>query len=417
VRRLFVVAATGASLGACASISGLNEFTSSVHGTDATAPDFGDSGNASDTGAGSDAAGEERAEPDDAIGGGTQVDGEGGGDQSAPDDAGLADAVSTDGSGAGDARSDATPPHDAGSSEGGGSADATADAGAYGIGGQLAGLTPGETITLQDNLGDNLTLSNNGTFMFPTPVANGAPYAVTILTSPSSPIAQTCSLANAAGTVQTAPVMNVTVNCDLLAYFPLSGNANDASGYGHNGVVTGASLTTDRNGNMKSAYSFTGSGSIQATMPTGFLPSGAESRTLTAWLQPTQNTNMWGVVYWGMGNCTGQNFAIGDQANDLASFWSGCNDYESALLIPVNLWSFVAVVYSSATPTAITIYVNALSATGTITKLSTPNTGNLVMGADLVNLVEFMGNLDSIRVYGHALAAAEVQSIFTSSAP
>jgi hypothetical protein len=412
------VAATSAALGACATISGLNEFsTSGTRGTDATATDFGDGDTASDAGTGSDEAGDEGAETDDAIGGGPQIEAAGGDDRSAPDDAGLGDAVSTDGGGAGDARSDATPAHDAGSSEGGGFADAAIDAGAYGIGGQLAGLTPGETITLQDNLGDNVTLSNNGTFTFPTPVADGAPYAVTILTSPSSPIAQTCSLANAAGTVPAAPVMNVTVNCDLLAYFPFSGNANDASGYGHNAVVTGASLTTDRNGNLKSAYSFTGSGNIQATMPAGFLPSGSEARTLTAWMQPTQNTNMWGVVYWGMGNCTGQNFAIGDQANDLASFWSGCNDYESALLIPVNLWSFVAVVYSSATPTTITIYVNALSATGTIAKLSTPNTGNLVMGADLVNLVEFMGNLDSVRVYGHALAAAEVQSIFTSSAP
>ena len=36
------------------------------------------------------------------------------------------------------------------------------------VGGQLRGLTPGETVTLQDNLGDNLTLSSNGGFTFPT---------------------------------------------------------------------------------------------------------------------------------------------------------------------------------------------------------------------------------------------------------
>ena len=44
----------------------------------------------------------------------------------------------------------------------------------------------------------------------------------------------------------------------LIAYYPFSGNANDASGNGHNGTVHGATLTTDRFGNPSSAYSFDG---------------------------------------------------------------------------------------------------------------------------------------------------------------
>jgi hypothetical protein len=69
------------------------------------------------------------------------------------------------------------------------------EASVYQIGGRLAGLTPGESITLQDNLGDNLTLSSNGAFSFPTAMGSGASYAVTILTNPATPIAQTCSVA------------------------------------------------------------------------------------------------------------------------------------------------------------------------------------------------------------------------------
>ena len=41
----------------------------------------------------------------------------------------------------------------------------------------------------------------------------------------------------------------------LVAYYPFNGNANDYSGNGHNGTVTGATLTTDRFGNPNSAYS------------------------------------------------------------------------------------------------------------------------------------------------------------------
>ena len=47
----------------------------------------------------------------------------------------------------------------------------------------------------------------------------------------------------------------------LAAYYPFTGNANDLSGNGHNGTVTGATLTTDRFGNPNSAYSFNGTSS------------------------------------------------------------------------------------------------------------------------------------------------------------
>ena len=42
----------------------------------------------------------------------------------------------------------------------------------------------------------------------------------------------------------------------LVAYYSFSGNANDESGNGHNGIVNGATLTTDRFGNLDSAYNF-----------------------------------------------------------------------------------------------------------------------------------------------------------------
>ncbi len=44
----------------------------------------------------------------------------------------------------------------------------------------------------------------------------------------------------------------------LVAWYPFNGNANDESGNGNNGTVNGATLTTDRNGNANSAYSFDG---------------------------------------------------------------------------------------------------------------------------------------------------------------
>jgi hypothetical protein len=35
----------------------------------------------------------------------------------------------------------------------------------------------------------------------------------------------------------------------LVVYYPFNGNANDASGNGNNGAVSGATLTSDKDGN------------------------------------------------------------------------------------------------------------------------------------------------------------------------
>ncbi|NDA99298.1 MAG: hypothetical protein EBY31_08875 [Flavobacteriia bacterium] len=45
---------------------------------------------------------------------------------------------------------------------------------------------------------------------------------------------------------------NVPAN-GLVGWWPFNGNANDESGNGNNGTVNGATLTTDRNGNVNSA--------------------------------------------------------------------------------------------------------------------------------------------------------------------
>ena len=58
---------------------------------------------------------------------------------------------------------------------------------------------------------------------------------------------------------QSAPQNSISlINLEkgLVAYYPFNGNANDLSGKKYNGVVNGATLTTDRFGKTKSAYLF-----------------------------------------------------------------------------------------------------------------------------------------------------------------
>jgi len=54
--------------------------------------------------------------------------------------------------------------------------------------------------------------------------------------------------------------MNIRTN--LEAEYLFNGNANDTSGNGNNGTVTGATLTTDKFGRLNRAYSFTGTSGV-----------------------------------------------------------------------------------------------------------------------------------------------------------
>jgi len=78
----------------------------------------------------------------------------------------------------------------------------------YSVGGTVSGLTG--TVVLQDNGGDNLSVTANGSFTFATKLATGAAYAVTVLTQPTG---QTCTVSGGTGTVASANVTSIAVTC------------------------------------------------------------------------------------------------------------------------------------------------------------------------------------------------------------
>jgi hypothetical protein len=110
--------------------------------------------------------------------------------------------------------------------------------GAYTVGGTLAGLPAGDTVTLQDNGSDNLTLSTNGTFTFPTALPNGHAYSVTI-SALNGATEITRTLMDSGGTISGANVTNVAVLCPPLYTGNLGVdmyNAAVADGTAHGGV-------------------------------------------------------------------------------------------------------------------------------------------------------------------------------------
>ena len=95
----------------------------------------------------------------------------------------------------------------------------------YSIGGSVSGLSG--TVVLQNNGGDDLTVTSNGLFTFSTLLVDGASYNVTVKTNPSG---QTCTASSASGTVASGNVTNVAVVCTSNSAPVASDDFNRADG-------------------------------------------------------------------------------------------------------------------------------------------------------------------------------------------
>lgn len=117
----------------------------------------------------------------------------------------------------------------------------------YGVGGSVSGLVAGRSVVLQLNGSSDLVRSVNGVFSFPTGVAHGSTYIVTVKTQP---VGQTCSVSNGTSTA-TSAVANVAVSCSTNTY--TVGGSIVGLGAGKSVVLqnnAGNNLTRSANGNF-----------------------------------------------------------------------------------------------------------------------------------------------------------------------
>jgi len=150
----------------------------------------------------------------------------------------------------------------------------------YTVGGSVSGLS-GSGLVLQNNAGDNLSVSANGSFTFPTAIADGSSYSVSVQTQPGSP-SQSCSVSNGSGTISGADVANVSVICTTQSYtvggsvsglsgsgLVLQNNAGDILSISANGSFTFPTSIADGDGYSVSVLSQPGSPTQSCTVSNG----------------------------------------------------------------------------------------------------------------------------------------------------
>lgn len=139
------------------------------------------------------------------------------------------------------------------------------------VGGAIVGLEQ-TTVVLQNNGGDNLTVAQNGAFVFPTEIFENDDYEVTVLTQPSNPT-QACTVANGSGVAGRTDVTNVVVTCTTSS-FKIGGTVTGLDGTGLTLTLGTEELPVAANGAfefatpVKSGQSFTVGVGHQPTMNT-----------------------------------------------------------------------------------------------------------------------------------------------------
>lgn len=139
----------------------------------------------------------------------------------------------------------------------------------YTIGGTISGLSG--TLVLQNNAGDNLSISADGTFTFATALQDGATYLVTVLSAPDALI---CTASSNSGTIQTQNVTGIAITCVSSRE---SRSLSVAVGGAGSGTVTSADSQvncTKANGSCTTSYNEDSEVVLTAAPDTGYVFSG-----------------------------------------------------------------------------------------------------------------------------------------------
>ena len=222
-------------------------------------------------------------------------------------------------------------------------------------------------------------------------------------------------VANVSETVTVVANPIAEVSGGLLAWYPLDGNAKDASGNGHHGSVSSTMPTIDRFGNPNSACYFNGDAYVDIP---SFLWTNRQSISLTIWVKPDQpySGSYQDIVSKHSGGGNVQALIRTGPDGKYYCQWDVGSQFISTSSAPPSGGKYDLLVLSYDGAFA-RFWVNtnqtaAVAATGDIVSNSLPYT--LGAKANDRNSEKYRGCLDDFRIYSRALSRDEIILLYKS---
>ena len=222
----------------------------------------------------------------------------------------------------------------------------------------------------------------------------------------------------------------VNLNQGLVSYYPFTGNPNEVTGNGLNGITqNGAQLTSDRFGNPNSAYYFDGVDDfIQIPSNASLNPSTAFSIAL--YFNPEQSsvqTLIGKIAYFAgvgtqyqiainFGPFPGVLYGTNPPANSCAGVPLNGAYVNTGGSLPNNQWYCVVATFESG---VMKIYLNGIliqTTTAAFSNLNVCSNADVQIGSWWNgDQQRFKGKIDDIRFYNRAINATEVATLCTQA--
>lgn len=200
------------------------------------------------------------------------------------------------------------------------------------------------------------------------------------------------------------------ITTGLLGYYPLDGDATDASGTARNGNASNITYTTGRLG--QAAVFNNVDGVITVNALANVLPGGNTARSVGFWMYLTSAGSNGNMVTWGA-SANSRRFSVLEETTRELRVIGEFNDASSGYIIPANTWTHVVVTYDA---TSLRFYVNGTLVNSQASPAyNTDASMPLRIGANVGNNEFFGGQLDEVRVYNRVLTAGDVSQLYAYS--
>lgn len=208
----------------------------------------------------------------------------------------------------------------------------------------------------------------------------------------------------------------------LVGWWKFNGNANDSSGNGNNGTVSGATLATGQNGVSNGSYSFNGSNTYIDATASG-LGGGDIAHTISFWIKPVALSGASDPFF--MGTAADNSSSAFELYSTDTYYYFYNNDIRMGSALSLNVWTLVTGTYigGGGTTTNKKIYINgaltsSVSSGGKYGQLLTlPSSAPVGIGRDRGrNTSFFNGLIDDVRIYNRVLTATEISSLYAEGA-